>query len=313
MLTEQPNDRTLTLDQLTTAQVLALMNDEDAKVHQAVRATLPDIEQAVEAIAAAFQRGGRLIYTGAGTSGRLGVLDAVECVPTFSSAPGQVLGIIAGGAKAITQAVEGAEDDAQAGANDLCAVEVNINDVVVGVAASGRTPYVIGALNYARSIGVTTVAVSCNVPAPVLDAADIKIGVPVGPEILTGSTRLKSGTAQKLVLNMLSTGAFVKIGKVYGNLMVDVQVTNAKLADRAKRIVMQVSGADEATAGHLLIEAGNSAKLAIVMHVCKVDSAAARQLLSAANGRLRTVLEIPPSPLTPLPHGEGDSKPLTDR
>lgn len=291
MLTEQPNNRTLTLDQLTTTQVLTLMNDEDAKVHLAVRAALPDIEQAVEAIATAFQRGGRLIYTGAGTSGRLGVLDAVECVPTFSSAAGQVVGLIAGGTKAITQAVEGAEDDAQAGAADLKSVDLSPKDIVVGIAASGRTPYVIGALEYARSLGVTTVAVSCNVPAPVLDAADIRIGVPVGPEVLTGSTRLKSGTAQKLVLNMLSTGAFVKIGKVYGNLMVDVQVTNAKLADRAKRIVMQVSGADEETAARLLIEAGNSAKLAIVMQARKVDSTTARQLLFAANGRLRTVLE----------------------
>ena len=291
MLTEQPNDRTLDLDRLTTAQILTLMNDEDATVHHVVRGVLPQIEQAVEAIAAAFQRGGRLIYTGAGTSGRLGVLDAVECVPTFSSSAGQVIGLIAGGAKAITQAVEGAEDDPQAGADDLRGVGLTPADVVVGIAASGRTPYVIGALNYASALGAITVAVSCNVPAPILDAAQIQIGVPVGPEILTGSTRLKSGTAQKLVLNMLTTGAFVKIGKVYGNLMVDVQITNAKLADRAKRIVMAVSGADDATAARLLIEADSSAKVAIVMHTRQVDSTTARLLLTQARGRLRTVLE----------------------
>lgn len=296
MLTEQPNDLTLTLDQLTTAQVLALMNDEDAKVHLAVRSALPAIEQAVEVIAAAFQRGGRLIYTGAGTSGRLGVLDAVECIPTFSSPPTQVIGLVAGGLKALTQPVEGAEDDPQAGENDLRDIHLTEKDVVVGIAASGRTPYVIGALTYARSIGVPTVAVSCNVPAAILDAADIKIGVPVGPEILTGSTRLKSGTAQKLVLNMLSTGAFVKIGKVYGNLMVDVQVTNAKLADRARRIVMHVTGVDESEAAHLLAESGNSAKVAIAMHARKVDAATARQLLDEAKGRLRMVIETHPHP-----------------
>lgn len=292
MLTEQSNDRTGDLDRLTTAQVLALMNEEDGKVHRAVAAVLPQIEQAVIAVADAFQRGGRLIYVGAGTSGRLGVLDAVECVPTFSSAPGQVVGIIAGGSKAITQAVEGAEDDAQAGADDLRAINVSEKDVVVGIAASGRTPYVIGALDYARSVGAPTVGVSCNVPAPVLDAADIQIGVTVGPEILTGSTRLKAGTAQKMVLNMISTGAFVRVGKVYGNLMVDVQVTNAKLGDRARRIVMQVSGADEATAARLLKESGNSAKVAIVMYARQTDAPTARQLLSEANGRLRAVLEV---------------------
>jgi N-acetylmuramic acid 6-phosphate etherase len=202
-----------------------------------------------------------------------------------------VVGIIAGGTKALTQAVEGAEDDGHAGADDLRAADLQARDVVVGLAASGRTPYVVGALNYATEVGAQTVGVSCNVPSTVLDAAHIKIAVPVGPEVVTGSTRLKAGTAQKMVLNMLSTGTFVQVGKVYGNLMVDVQVTNAKLHDRAKRIVMQVSGADESTAKALLAASGNSAKLAIVMYMRGVEADHARTLLHAAHGRLRAVLQ----------------------
>jgi N-acetylmuramic acid 6-phosphate etherase len=267
------------------------MNEEDQSVPQIIAAVLPQIAEAVDAIAAAFGKGGRLIYIGAGTSGRLGVLDAVECVPTFSAPPSQVIGIIAGGMRALTEAVEGAEDDDSAGESDLREANLSAHDVVVGIAASGRTPYVLGALAYARQTGCVTVGVSCNAPAPVLDAADIAIAAAVGPEVLTGSTRLKAGTAQKLILNMLSTGAFVRHGKVYGNLMVDVQVTNAKLLDRARRIVQSLTDLDANSAARFLAQAGNSAKTAIVMARRGVDATQAQTLLAEANGHLRSVID----------------------
>lgn len=291
MLTEQPNERTSDLDQRTTLDLVTVMNEEDQSVARIIAEVLPQIAQAVDAIATAFGQGGRLIYIGAGTSGRLGVLDAVECVPTFSAPPSQVIGIIAGGMHALTEAVEGAEDNESAGEADLRKANLLARDVVVGIAASGRTPYVLGALAYARQVGCVTVSVSCNAPAPILEAADIAIPAPVGPEVLTGSTRLKAGTAQKLILNMLSTGAFVRSGKVYGNLMVDVQVTNAKLLDRAQRIVQSLTDLDANSAARLLAQAGNSAKTAIVMARRGVDAPQARALLAEADGHLRSVID----------------------
>lgn len=290
MLTEQANPRSANLDQLSALEIVQLMNAEDATVAAAVQAALPQIATAVEAIAARLLAGGRLIYAGAGTSGRLGVLDAAECVPTFGVTPDVVQARIAGGARAVTEAVEGGEDDRAAGRADLLALNLTARDAVVGVAASGRTPYVVAALEAAAETGALTVGVVCSAPAPVLDAAQIKIAVLTGPEVLTGSTRLKAGTAQKMVLNMLSTGAMTLCGKVYGNLMVDVKVTNTKLAARARRIVAQVGQVDEETAAALLAQTGQAIKPAIVMARRGVDAAEAARLLAAAGGFLRRVL-----------------------
>ncbi len=290
MLTEQTNPRSAGLDQLSALEIVQLMNAEDATVAAAVQAALPQVAEAVAAIAARLLAGGRLIYVGAGTSGRLGVLDAAECVPTFGVAPDVVQARIAGGARAITEAVEDAEDDRAAGRADLLALNLTARDAVIGVAASGRTPYVVAALEAAAETGALTVGVVCSVPAPVLDAAQIKIAVLTGPEVLTGSTRLKAGTAQKMVLNMLSTGAMVLGGKAYGNLMVDVKVTNAKLAARARRIVAQVGQVDEDTAAALLAQTGQAVKPAIVMARRGVDAAEAARLLAAAGGFLRRAL-----------------------
>lgn len=290
MLTESRNPRTEHIDQLSTLDLLGVMNDEDATVASAVRAALPAIAQAVDEISARMRQGGRLIYVGAGTSGRLGVLDAVECVPTFSVPVGLVVGIIAGGALALTQPVEGAEDSRDGGRDDLLAHNITTNDSVVGIAASGRTPYVIGALEAAHQAGALTVAVACNSPAPILDAARIKIAALVGPEVITGSTRLKAGTAQKLILNMLSTGVMIKLGKVYGNLMVDVMVTNIKLTDRARRIICEVTGIDYEEATRLLEQSGNQVKVAIVMHTLSLSADEARQRLGAHNGVLADAL-----------------------
>ncbi len=291
MLTESQNPRTAGIDRLSTLDMVTRINDEDAKVAGAVRGALPQIAQAVDAIADRLRRGGRLIYVGAGTSGRLGVLDAVECVPTFSTDPGLVVALIAGGARAITRSVEGAEDDRDAGRAELLALDLTANDAVVGIAASGRTPYVLGAVEVANEIGAQTVGVACNQPSALLDAAQIAIGVPVGAEVITGSTRMKAGTAQKLVLNMLSTGTMIKLGKVYGNLMVDLRPTNSKLVDRARRIIAQVAGVDDDEAARLLDASGNQVKTAIVMARRGVDASAARALLSAAQGRLREVID----------------------
>jgi N-acetylmuramic acid 6-phosphate etherase len=291
MLTESQNTRTANIDQLSTLDMLTRINDEDAKVAAVVRDALPPIAQAVDGIAERMGRGGRLIYTGAGTSGRLGVLDAVECVPTYSTEPWQVVGLIAGGYGAIMQSVEGAEDDAEQGRTDLLALNLSADDAVVGIAASGRTPYVLGGLAYAREIGALTVGISCNVPAPVLDAAQIAIGLPVGAEVITGSTRMKAGTAQKLVLNMLSTATMVTLGKVYGNLMVDVRPTNVKLVDRARRIIMQIGQVEYDEAGRLLDASVGEVKTAIVMARRGVSADEARALLAAAGGRLRPVID----------------------
>jgi N-acetylmuramic acid 6-phosphate etherase len=291
MLTESQNPNTLDIDRLSTLDMVQRINDEDAKVAAAVRGALPQIARAVDAIAERMARGGRLIYVGAGTSGRLGVLDASECVPTFNTEPGQVVGVIAGGLDALTTPIEGAEDDADAGARDVQALGLTADDSVVGIAASGRTPYVLGALAYAKEVGALAVGVACNVPSAVLDAAQIAIGVPVGAEVITGSTRMKAGTAQKLVLNTLSTSVMVRLGKVYGNLMIDVRPTNVKLVDRARRIIAQVAGVDYDEAARLLDASGGEVKLAVVMSRRGVDADEARALLDAAGGRLRAVIE----------------------
>ncbi len=291
MLTEQINPRSANLDQLSPLEIVQLMNAEDATVAAAVQAALPAIAEAVAAIAARLAAGGRLIYVGAGTSGRLGVLDAAECVPTFSVDADTVQSVIAGGRSALIEAAEGAEDDRAAGRADLLALGLTAQDAVVGVAASGRTPYVVAALAAAAEVDALTVGVVCSTPAPVLDAAQIRIAALTGPEVLTGSTRLKAGTAQKMILNMLSTGAMVLLGKTYGNLMVDVKVTNEKLAARAQRIVAQVAQVDEGTAAALLAQTDCAVKPAIVMARRGVDAAEAARLLAAAGGFLRRVLE----------------------
>lgn len=291
MLTEQRNPRTYEIDRLDTLEVLQVINDEDKTVALKVEQVLPQIAQAVDAIAGRLAAGGRLIYIGAGTSGRLGILDAVECVPTYSTSPEMVQGIIAGGAPAVTRSVEGAEDDEALAIADLKQVNLTPQDAVVGIAASGHTPYVLAAVRYANEIGAFTAGVACNVPAPLLDVAQIGIGVPVGPEVITGSTRMKSGTAQKMVLNMLSTATMVRLGKVYGNLMVDMQMTNSKLVRRARGIVMQVTGVDETRADELLQQAGGKAKLAIAIHATGVSAEEAQRRLDAAQGRLRDVIE----------------------
>jgi N-acetylmuramic acid 6-phosphate etherase len=288
--TEARNPRTDDIDRCETLEILQRLNAEDAAVAEVVRAALPQIALAVEAIVAALRAGGRLIYVGAGTSGRLGVLDAVECVPTFGTDPSKVVGLIAGGPVALTRAVEGAEDDREAGRRDLLALRPSACDVVVGLAASGRTPYVLAALEAARAAGARTVAIACNAPSPLLMAAEIAIPLVVGPEAIAGSTRLKAGTAQKMALNLLSTASMVRYGKVYGNLMVDVRVTNRKLAERAVRIVCEVSGVDAARAEALLAETGQRVKPAIVMAALGVSADEAERRLQAADGLLAGVI-----------------------
>jgi N-acetylmuramic acid 6-phosphate etherase len=290
MLTEQPNPQSTHIDRLSALEIVQIMNAEDATVAAVVRAALPEIARAVEAAADRLRQGGRMIYVGAGTSGRLGMLDAVECVPTFSTEPDMVQALIAGGMAALTQAVEGAEDDPDAGRRDLLALNVTERDIVVGIAASGRTPYVLGALAAANERGAVTVGIACNAPSPVLDAAQISIAAPVGPEVIAGSTRLKAGTAQKMILNMLSTATMISLGKVYGNRMVDVKVTNQKLADRARRIVSEVVGVDEEQAARLLALADNQVKIAIVVGLLNVTPDEARARLVSAHGRLSALI-----------------------
>ncbi len=293
LATEARNPRTTELDALSTLDLVTAMNDEDRTVADAVQRELPRIAAAVDAIAARMHKGGRLFYVGAGTSGRLGVLDAVECPPTFSATTEQVQGLIAGGAGAFLQAVEGAEDSTTLGPADLRARHVGSKDVVVGIAASGRTPYVLGALAYAKSVGALTVAVVCNAGSPVAAAAELPIEAVTGPEVLTGSTRLKAGTATKLVLNMLSTGAFVRLNKVYGNLMVDVQTTNAKLKARAVRIVAEAVACNETLAQQLLGQCDGEVKAAIVVGRKRVAPAVARTLLLTHDGSVRDALAAP--------------------
>jgi N-acetylmuramic acid 6-phosphate etherase len=293
--TETRNERTAGLDGMTVADLLAAMNDEDQGVALAVRRALPRIAEAVELTEAALRRGGRLVYLGAGTSGRIGLLDAVECPPTFGTAPEQVIGLLAGGPGAFITAVEGAEDDAEGAVADLRAAGLTAADVLVGLAASGRTPYVVGGLRYAREVGAATVSVACNARAEVSRHVDVAIEVVTGPEVLTGSTRLKAGTAEKLVCNMLSTATMVRLGKVYGNLMVDMRATNAKLSDRARRIVVQATGAAAEDAERALAEAGGHAKTAIVMLLAGMTVEEAAEALRRGDGRIRSALGSGPA------------------
>ena len=290
MLSEQRNPNTLHIDALSSLEVVTLLNHEDKQVAFAVEKNLPQIAQAVEHIVAAFQSGGRLVYMGAGTSGRLGVLDASECPPTFGVPSNMVVGLIAGGETALRNAVEGAEDNREAGKQDLRHIHFSRKDVLVGIAASGRTPYVIGGLQYAKQLGATTVSLVSNPNAIMSEIADIAITTAVGPEALTGSSRLKSGTAQKMVLNMLTTAAMIRLGKCYQNLMVDVQATNQKLKARAIRIVMQATECDQLTAEQTLHITNGNAKLAIMMLLSGLDKDQAEAVLAQNKGRLQDAL-----------------------
>lgn len=287
LTTEKRNERSMNLDTLSTEQVIRLMNEEDAVVPKAIEQIVPTIAKAVDAITARFKKNGRLIYIGAGTSGRLGVLDAVECVPTFGVSPEKVVGVIAGGDRAMYRAVEGAEDSPTLGQQDLTALSLTKEDVVVGIAASGRTPYVIGALTYANEVGAETIALSCNQDAEISAFANIAIEVIVGAEVLTGSTRLKAGTAQKLVLNMLSTASMIGIGKVYNNLMVDVQPTNEKLRVRAVRIIQQATECTEEQAQEAFEQSGEQVKIAIVMILFDQTKEQAEETLVQNQGFIR--------------------------
>lgn len=293
MVTEERNPASENIDQLSTLEIVRIINEEDKKVALAVEKALPNIADAVDAISQAFLKGGRLIYCGAGTSGRLGILDASECPPTYGTKPEMVIGLIAGGHPAILKAVENAEDSIERGVNDLKNIDFNQNDVLVGIAASGRTPYVIAAMEYAKSLGATVVSISCNPSSTMVSLADIAITPIVGPEVVTGSSRMKAGTAQKLILNMLTTGSMIKIGKVYGNLMVDVEATNAKLVERQKRIVMQATECSREDAEHALILANNHCKTAIVMILTGMTAEQAKCTLDENSGFIRTAIADP--------------------
>lgn len=291
LVSESRNPNSMTIDLLPTKDILEVMNAEDAKVPEAVSKVIPEITRAVDEIVCAFRNGGRLVYMGAGTSARLGVLDASECPPTFSVPPGMVIGLIAGGPRALRQAVEGAEDDAQEGEKDLKSITLTEKDIVVGIAVSGRTPYVIGGLDYAKSVGAVTVSLTCNPDSAIAAMADIAISPVVGPEVVTGSTRLKSGTAQKLVLNMLTTASMIRIGKTYENLMVDVHVSNKKLYARAVGIIAEATGCTPDIAETYLVRARKNVKLAILMVLTDMDVEEAATALEKADGFLRKALE----------------------
>jgi N-acetylmuramic acid 6-phosphate etherase len=292
--TERRNERARELDLLSTREVLALMNDEDARVAPAVRACLDEVARAVDGIVERLRAGGRLLYVGAGTSGRLGVLDASEAPPTFGVPPNLVIGVIAGGDAALRRSIEGAEDDAAAAARALDDLGVAARDAVVGLSAGGRTPYVRGALSRAREVGAFTVALTCNATAPIVEGVDVVIAPQVGPEVVAGSTRLKSGTAEKLVLNMLSTGAMVRLNKTYGDLMVDLRAVSAKLRERAVRILRETTGADDARCRDALEATDWALKPAILMLRAGVDREEAERRLAVANGSLRRALgELP--------------------
>ena len=291
LITEQQNPNSMHVDSLSALEIVQLMNQEDKQVPLAIEKCLPQIAQAVECIVAAFQQGGRLIYIGAGTSGRLGVLDASECPPTFGVSPEMVKGIIAGGERALRHPIEGAEDSKEQAVIDLQTIQFSSKDVLVGIAASGRTPYVVGALEYAKSLGSATVSIASNPNSAMANIVDIAIDTVVGPEVLTGSSRLKSGTAQKLVLNMLTTASMILMGKCYQNLMVDVQASNEKLKARAIRIVMQATDCDKALAEETLKQADQNAKLAIMMILSGLDRAQAEALLEKHQGKLQFALK----------------------
>ena len=291
LITEKRNPNSMHVDSWSALEIVQLMNQEDKQVPLAIEKYLPQIAQAVECIVAAFQQGGRLVYIGAGTSGRLGVLDASECPPTFGVSPEMVKGIIAGGERALRHPIEGAEDSKAQAVVDLQTIQFSSKDVLVGIAASGRTPYVIGALEYAKSLGSVTVSIASNPNSAMANIVDIAIDTVVGPEVLTGSSRLKSGTAQKLVLNMLTTASMILMGKCYQNLMVDVQASNEKLKARAIRIVMQATDCDKALAEEILKLADQNAKLAIMMILSGLDRAQAEALLEKHQGKLQLALK----------------------
>ncbi|HCU0877221.1 TPA: N-acetylmuramic acid 6-phosphate etherase [Morganella morganii] len=290
MITESRNPASADIDSLPTLDMLRVINREDQTVALAVEKTLPQVAQVVDAVAQAFRLGGRLIYMGAGTSGRLGILDASECPPTFGTPAEQVVGLIAGGHKAILKAVENAEDNRELAVSDLKALNFSKKDVLVGIAASGRTPYVLGGMEYALSLGATVAAVSCNPDSEMSRLAGIAITPVVGPEVITGSSRMKAGTAQKLILNMITTGAMIRAGKVYGNLMADVEATNAKLVERQKRIVMAATECDKATAEQALAACDGHCKTAIVMILAQLSAGDAKALLAQHQGFIRDAL-----------------------
>ncbi len=300
LATEQRNPRSTNIDVASVREILDIINTEDHRVPIAVREEIPYIEQAVEMLVAAFERGGRLFYAGAGTSGRLGVVDASECPPTFGTPPEMIQGLIAGGPQAMFKAQEGAEDHEENGAQHLQAAGVTGGDIVCGIAASRRTPYVVGALNYARdTLGAGTILVTCN-PRSSLDfEVDVAICPVVGPEVVMGSTRMKSGTAQKLVLNMLTTAALVRMGKTYENMMVDLQMTNLKLVERSRRIVMTITDADYAEASRVLDAAGGHVKTALVMILAGVTKEVAQDRIQAARGFVRYAIQGVPYPDAP--------------
>ena len=291
MSTETRNQNTMNLDIMSPLEVVTVMNQEDANVPAAITPALPNIAQCVTWAIESIENGGRIIYMGAGTSGRLGVLDAVECPPTFGVAPEVVVGLIAGGEKAFVKAVEGAEDSRELGRQDLIDINVTKTDIVIGIAASGRTPYVLGGLAYAQEIGCHTVGISCNPGSAVGAAAELAIEVVPGPECLTGSTRLKSGTCQKLILNMISTATMVGCGKAYQNLMVDVMQTNEKLVVRAQNIVMEATGCDRETAAEKIAIAGGNAKTAITMILADCGLEEAKERLAKAKGHVREAIK----------------------
>lgn len=288
--TEQIDSKFQMLDVMSVSELLQAMNESDAEVPKAINLALPKIEKAIDAVVDRMLQGGRLIYIGAGTSGRLGVLDAAECGPTFSVSTDQVLAFIAGGDAAIKKSVEGAEDRPELGASDLKSAKVGQLDCIVGIAASGRTPYVIGAVEYARSLGALTVGLTCNPDSEIGKLCDFALDIDSGPELLAGSTRLKSGTAQKLVLNMISTISMVRLGKTFGNLMVDLQISNEKLADRAVRIIEKATGSTKIEASQALKASEHEVKVAILMLLLNIDPTTARDRLLASSNRIREAL-----------------------
>jgi N-acetylmuramic acid 6-phosphate etherase len=292
ILTEERNKDTINIDLLNSYEIVKLINNEDFKVAEAVNKELKNIAKAVDIISNSFSNGGSLLYFGAGTSGRLGILDASECPPTFSTNPDMVRGYIAGGEKAIKNAVEGAEDDFEAGIKDLIDSGATSNDVVAGISASGNAPYIIGVLKKAQEIGISTIGIVCNKQAKIKEYCEIFISPEVGEEVLTGSTRMKSGTAQKMVLNMLTTASMIRIGKTYENYMIDVQPTNVKLRDRATRIVSEIARVDYHTAEKTLVEANYNVKASVIMLKKDVSFDEAEKLLSKYKGRLRELIYI---------------------
>lgn len=290
LTTEAIHPESASIDRASAAEVVRLINREDEKVAAAVGQVADRIAAAIERITEAIRGGGRLVYIGAGTSGRLGVLDASECPPTYNTDPSLVVGLIAGGAPALTRSIEGAEDLAESGEADLQGIGFTAADVLVGIATSGRTPYVIGALRHARRLGATTVGLVCNSPSQLDDCVDILIAPITGPEVISGSTRMKAGTATKMVLNMLSTGTMIRLGKTYGNLMVDLKAVNSKLVERSRRILARLTGLQEADAQRLLDAAGGEVKTAIAMHHRRIPASEARRLLDEHRGHLRQVI-----------------------